>query len=390
MGLVANSLVSTRVDSNETGLELGRGLMEGFSEPPSAIFVVTTNNHDREELLRGLVSAVGPKPVVVGCSSQGVMGRGIVHEAGYVAGAMALGGEGVHAAAALARDIQLAARAKGRALGEELIAGLPEPPKVVVLLYDPICGSDVGALLEGLQEVVGCPVIGGGAGQDFGPMVATYQFFGTEVHRSSAVALALAGAFSVEMGACHGTAPVGIGMTVTKADGPCLLELDGRRAADVWGELSGRGDLEVEHAANMAIGLPGETSEQGICRVLAPFGLDSERGGIIVHASIPGGTEVMFHHRTEESVREGTRAMARQLVEGLGGRRPRAVLGFECGARTAPFLGREGTTAENLELQETLAPDAAWLGILAWGEIYPLRRGAAVFNFTYPVLCLCA
>ncbi|MCA8977221.1 MAG: FIST C-terminal domain-containing protein [Planctomycetes bacterium] len=388
MTFCAHSLMSTAVNSAATGRDLAERLAEGLTQTPKTAIVYATTNHDAEALLGGINDVLGPDTAVVGCSTQGVMSRGQVLENGYVAGLMGIGGDGVEVGTARADDIVQAPRDKGRALGTSLLAGMNGSPRVVVVYYDPICGADIGALLDGLSEVVTCPVIGAGAGQDFGPMVATFQYLGRDVRRGAAVALALGGAVGIDMGACHGTDPVGVCMQVTKADGPTLLELDGRPAVEVWAELCGEADPQVEHAANMAIGLPREMSPQDVCRVLAPFGTDRARGGIVMHTSVAVGTEVMFHHRAEEGVRAGTRAMATDLVSRLGERRPRAVLGFECGARTAPFLGAEATLAENIELQQALAPEAAWLGMLAWGEVYPLHRGSAVFNFTYPLLCL--
>jgi hypothetical protein len=72
----------------------------------------------------------------------------------------------------------------------------------------------------------------------------------------------------------------------------------------------------------------------------------------------------------------------------LRGRRPWAVLGFECGARTSPFLGEAGTLQENLALQATVASDVPWIGMMAWGEIAPAAGRPAFHNYTYPLLVL--
>src|SRR5207237_6418883 len=95
-----------------------------------------------------------------------------------------------------------------------------------------------------------------------------------------------------------------------------------------------------------------------------------------------------FHHRTVPVVKEGTVAMGRELVARLDGRTPWAVLGFECGARTAPFLGPADTLEENLDLQRVVAPRSPWLGLLAWGEIAPCGGEPAFHNYTYPLVVL--
>jgi small ligand-binding sensory domain FIST len=82
--------------------------------------------------------------------------------------------------------------------------------------------------------------------------------------------------------------------------------------------------------------------------------------------------------------------MGGDLAERVGKRHVLAVLGFECGARTSPFLGLKGTNEENIALQAAIAPDAPWLGMLAWGEIAPVGGEPAFHNYTYPLVVLTA
>jgi hypothetical protein len=81
-------------------------------------------------------------------------------------------------------------------------------------------------------------------------------------------------------------------------------------------------------------------------------------------------------------------AMGRELAARMGGRRPWAALGFECCARMSPFLGESGAIVENLELQKVVAPEAPWLGMMAWGEAAPVCGVARFHNFSYPLAIL--
>jgi len=96
----------------------------------------------------------------------------------------------------------------------------------------------------------------------------------------------------------------------------------------------------------------------------------------------------MFHHRTVEEVLQGTTKMAGDLQRRLHGRSPWAVLGFECAARTYPFLGPVNTRAEHKALRAAIAPKAPWLGMMAWGEIGPCLGQTAFHNYTYPLVVL--
>jgi hypothetical protein len=204
--------------------------------------------------------------------------------------------------------------------------------------------------------------------------------------------LAISGAFEVEIGLCHGTAPVGIASVVTKAVGQRIFEIDGRPAVDVWRETTGCGVEDLVHQSHLAAwavgvelaGARGQTERA----IRGAFGFDPESGALILQAPVPEGTKVMLQHRTIDQVLNGTREMAADLSTRLKGRTPRAVLGFECAARTFPFLGEANTRAEHRDLRASVARDTPWLGMMAWGEVGPCAGRPAFHNYTYPLLVL--
>jgi small ligand-binding sensory domain FIST len=127
--------------------------------------------------------------------------------------------------------------------------------------------------------------------------------------------------------------------------------------------------------------------EEKTSRVIrGAFGFDMATGAMILQAAIPEGTNIMLHHRTVDEVLNGTKAMATELAERLNGRQPWAVLGFECAARTYPFLGPTNTRDEHLALRGAIAPNAPWLGMMAWGEIGPCVGQTAFHNYSYPLV----
>jgi hypothetical protein len=387
MGVFSRSCFSTLVSSREAGQKVAEEAVRGADDAPAVLIAYASVNHDQAAFLRGIADAAPAGTAVLGCSAQGIMSRGVVAEDGYLAGAIALGGSSIEARTAHVEAIHLDAGAKGRDLGRLLKGGLSGPPRAVVLLYDPLCGADVRVMLDGLFSEVGCPIIGGGASQPHGPMIRTYQYFQDRAFSGGAVAVALAGDFGMETAVCHGTSPVGIEMTVTGADGPVLLELDGRAALEVWQEITSAGPPNFDHTAALAVGIRAD-DEEGLYLVRAAFGTDVARGGVVLQAGLPTGSAVMLHHRTIEGVLDGTAGMARDLSARLAGKTVRAVLGFECGARTARFLGQEGVVRENVQLQEAVGGDPAWLGMLAWGELYPHGGQPQFHNYTYPVLAI--
>jgi len=393
MGKFACSVFSEELESLDAGRSAGEALLSRFgAERPKVAIVYATMNHDQPAVLEGVRGAVGKDVTLIGCSVQGVVSNDELTEDGLALGIMGFGGSDVRCAAACEREIQDGSKEKGRKLAQNLKRDLGTEPKIIFLYYDPLCGTDVEALLEGLRLEVDCPLVGGAAGQPWGPPRQTFQYWDQEVFSHGVVALALAGSFGCEVGICHGTAPTGISSVVTKAAGNQIFEIDNRPAADVWRETTGcqKEDLVTQsHLAAWAVGVevqgPGGQSEKVI---RGAFGFDPDSGALVLQAAVPEGAKVMLHHRAIENVLSGTEAMATNLVGRLAGRKPWAVMGFECAARTFPFLGAANTRKEHAGLRAAVAPDSPWFGMMAWGEIGPCAGRPAFHNYTYPLVLL--
>lgn len=393
MERIASSVFSDEPESLDAGKAVAHGLLAEFGRGGlKAVVAYATMNHDQQSVLDGLRAGLGDDVLLLGCSVQGVVSNAELTEDGFALGAMGFGGPDVRCAAALEREVQDAPKDKGRRLGQALKRELSEQPKAVLLYYDPLCGIDVESMLEGLRLEVDCPIVGGAAGQPWGPPRQTFQYWDREVLSHGALALAISGSFAVEVGICHGTAPVGIASVVTKATGQRIFEIDGRPAIDVWRETTGCAVEDVLHQSHLAawavgvevIGANGQAERV----IRGAFGFDAETGALILQAPVAEGTRVMLQHRTIEKVLNGTREMGVDLAARLTGRTARAVLGFECAARTFPFLGEGNTRAEHEELRAAVAPDAPWLGMMAWGEVGPCAGRPAFHNYTYPLMVL--
>ena len=392
MSFSAATYESTSSDSRAAGLAAGSALRRQLgARAPRVVVVYASVQHDQEVLLRAMREGLGAEVPVIGCSVQGIMVDGRTNEGGFLLGAMALAGEGLAVGVARVDDVDHATASKGAWLAEALQRQLGQAPQVTLLWYDPLCGADVEELLAGARGVMDSPVIGGGASQPWGPMIKTYQYWGSEVISRGAVALGLAGGFGSEIGVCHGTTPTGVEMTLTRSEGNRILEIDGRPALDVWREITGAQEHEINDqnaTSSWAVGVQRGDEQHPVYVIRGSFGFDVQAGAVIVQAAIPEGTRIMFHHRTVAVVTQGTELMARQLQERLGTRTPWAVLGFECGARTGPFLGERAAMEENQRLRAVVAPDAPCLGMMAWGEVAPVGGVPGFHNYTYPLLVL--
>ncbi len=386
MTLKAVTHLTTQYDSAAAGRELAKSLLSRLNGSARAIVAYGTMAHDQTILLRSIKEASGGQLPIIGCSTQGVMVNGRVVEAGYAAGAMVLGGDELEVSCARVHHISTDTFEKGRLLASNLHSELGGSPSVIVLHYDPLDGIDVPLLLAGIASVTSAPVIGAAAGAPPGPMVATFQYFHDQLIEKGAVALGLRGPFDIITARSSGVIPTGAEMTITKAEGNRVLELDGRNALDVWSEMVSADAENTDLAAAWSLGLRSEQADDREWTVMAASSVDEQAGAIVLQASVPEGIPVMLHQRSKDAMMGGIVKMADRVIAELAGRKPVAVMGFECGARTAPFLGEEGTQQENSLLRRRLAPDSPWLGMLAWGEITPVGGAAAFCNYTYPVL----
>jgi hypothetical protein len=393
MQKIAHSVFSDEPESHDAGLAAAQALVADFAGAvPKAVIAYATMNHDQSAILEGVRQGIGEHTLLIGCSVQGVVSDANVTEDGFALGLMGFGGDEVDCAVALQREVQTDPKEKGRQLAQSLKRDMKGEPRAVLVFYDPLAGMDVEAVLEGMRLEIDCPLVGGAAGQPWGPPKQTFQYWDREVLSHGVVALALAGPFSVEVGICHGTSPTGIASVVTKAEGTHILEIDGRKAVDVWRETTGCKAEDLIHQGHLAAWAVGvEVTGRGgqVERLIrGAFGFAPDTGAIILQAAVPEGARVMLHHRTIEHVMSGTRTMARELSTRLSGRKPWAVLGFECAARTYPFLGEANTNKEHQELRAAVAPESPWLGMMAWGEIGPCAGRPAFHNYTYPLLLL--
>lgn len=390
MTLFAQSCLSTTADSTRAGRELGEKL-RSTGERIDLVLTYLTVSHDQALYLRGLREAIGQEVPIVGCSAQGVVGRSVVREEGYVAGVLGLGGASQEFAVAALEDIQADSYGKGEELGRMLRAQADAAPAAVVLHYDALSRVDPESFVQGLYRSVQCPIVGGASAHSFNyrNLQETYQYFGDRVLTRAAVAFALPGELSVEIASCHGCSPVGVELTVTRAEGNVLYELDGRPASDVWEEICGKISDKHNQSSALAIGVPVASGGPADYLVRAGYVIDPATGSVALGPAIKTGTRIMLHHRTMEDVLGGAREMGGELARRIGDRKVKAVLGFECGARTKPFLGTEATIQENVELQQAVGDDeTAWIGMFPWGEVYPIGGSPTFHNYSYPVIAI--
>lgn len=399
MSLTAASALSQDVDSEAAAREVLKALRTQLGDTPArAVLLYLTVEHDFATVLRVFASELGAQVPIVGCSVGGAVSNDTVIQESWTLAAMAFAGADLQVAAVSSSRIDADPHRAGTEMGASLRSALGGAlPKLVVLLYDSVCGADGNELLRGLATHAGNHVVGGGAGQPWGCAVHTWQFHGQEVLDRSAVALALQGDFDVHVEVSNSTVPLGgETLVVTHSEGNRVYTIGGRPALSVVEQLSGlpRGgkphrDLLSQWAFRVESAEPTSAAdERRVPLVRGAWGFDESTGAVVFPCEIPQGSRISLQLRTVDRLFSGMKNMTDTIAPKLAGRTRRAVLSFECAARTLPFLGIAGTVQEHRDARAAVGPETPWLGMMAWGEVAPVAGRPEYHNYIYALTVL--
>jgi small ligand-binding sensory domain FIST len=367
--------LSTRVDAREAAEEAIAAAVAGGVRADGALLLATPGHGaGMDALLAAATDALGTH-TVVGAQVHGVLGAGQELEGGQAVAVLAIEGLEMHG---LLLEAGLGEEA---AAAEEIAARLGDAPRaedLVVLFPDPRA-VHLHALLEGMRhELAPARIVGAGAASldASGPL----QWCGREAATGAVAAAVLRGARAPRVGvtqACRPSSPL---LTVTRAQGHWILELDGRPALDVYREVA-RGPLAEDlrrAAAFVLAALPRDADEPlapggYLVRNVAGFALE-ERALAIPEALVPGD-RVAFVHRDPAAARDDLKAMLAQLRE------PKPAFGiyFDCCARGSSFFGVPGLEAAYLEESFGRAP---LVGLFGSCEIGPVAGRAELLTYT--------
>jgi small ligand-binding sensory domain FIST len=159
-------------------------------------------------------------------------------------------------------------------------------------------------------------------------------------------------------------------LTITRAEGNWILELDGRPALDVYREsaLGGLADDLARAAAFVLVALPSEADaplRPGNYRVRHVIGFSPENRAFALPEAVGRGQSIALAVREPETARVDLKAM----LAGLRDEPPAFGLYFNCCARGSSFFGVPGLEAAYLDQAFGDAPLAGMFGSYEIGPI---------------------
>ena len=268
-------------------------------------------------------------------------------------------------------------RDRDQEIGLELAAKRSTKPteqSLLVLLPDAYNGQP-RRLFQGIEEETGfLPVVGAGCSEN-GTYGKTFQLCGDEVATNAVSGLALSGSFESSIGITQGCQPVTEPMTITKAQGNLIFEINNRPAFEIFAKVI-KGPLLQDLRRALAFvfaGLPSDAEKNSVAPgeylVRNIVGLDAQKGVLALGEEVFEGERMVFTLRDAQRAREDLNQMLQRQLSNLGGKRPQFGFYFNCCARGTSLYGIPGI--DTAYIRQCLG-DVPLIGFFGNFELGPL------------------
>jgi hypothetical protein len=337
---------------------------------PSVVLVFPTAADD-------LASDVGLAQTLTAAPLVGMTGNAVLSARGAA--------EKACSALALADPVQAAVRVETAVSGDPIEAGRRAAAGAlsaldssvgsrVLLMFVDTRSGDQAEVISGAYQAAGpsVPLAGGAAGgRD------PFQIAEGKMLTDSVVAVALTAPGPIGVGVAHGCSPRSAPSIVTKTDGRTVLQLDGRRAEDVYLEKLGLADRVLQDYEFEAVSVVHPLAQpelSGDVRLRHVLGR-TEAGGLICATHLPANAAVEFTDEEPDGIVVSAWDAVTLAQENLKGQPARAALIFDCAGRKRALqvhgedLDREAGTLIR-SLGDTPPPLA---GLYTHGEIGRVR-----------------
>lgn len=375
MPTITASGASVSTDSTQAATEATRQALRALGTKPRYGFLFASPKHDLGAALAA-AREVASGAEILGCTTAGE-----ITERGLMRGGMSvflLAPDNMSIATASATGLKSAHLQAARDLCEPFAAASAQARakgwgySTTVTLMDGLCGTGEKIVSEIVMGThVTQQVVGGAAGDD-GAFKATHVGSAEGVGTDTAVALHAFGPKPWGVGVGHGLAPSTKKMTVTKAKGNVIYELDGRPAFEAYKEhAKARGaSLDPKTAGEYLIG-----NELGIFlanqvhRARAPLAVGDD-GSLACAADVPQGAAVCILDGEPVNMIAAAKSAAAEALENLEGAKPAGVLLFDCICR-GMILKDE--FQKEIDAVRGVLGDVPVAGFLTYGEIANYR-----------------
>jgi len=367
----------------------------GVNKACDLVMVNAAIGHDYQALI-DQVRELAPAARVVGASCCGIVASEGVSESMKDVAIMAVRGkqlavahvDGINGRNAYAKAVELALQLKAEQPG-------------INMIYFLASGIDIAndLCIAGIESVLGPDVtIFGATSSDNMRGVISYQMVDDQVFEHAAWAVGFADpTLRVDTQATHGFLAVGEPMTVTRAEGTRLIELNGRPAWHTYTERLGLDLVTATCGDSIPVGALAEklpdalALEYGNAHILRVVTQRDVDGTMHYPVEIQTGTQLWLTKRDEVRIFSDMDRMMNQMTARADGAKPVAVFHADCLARGRFLFNRVMKEELVSRMQFPLSADGVvppWLGMYGFGEFARLGGANTYHNYTTAIYAI--
>ena len=380
---VSKSVLS---DPHAAGKEAAQKALDQLNQrSPSFALVFASAGYFQKELLQGITEIL-PEVPMVGCTGEGVICTGDSDEGSAIVSIMLFSGEGLSFFPFIAKGLKKDSYRCGQQIAEA-VNQVNSGSNNTLLLFPDSMTANITEILGALEEKLELPtMILGGTSGDMMKFKQTFQYFNGVVYEDVLVAVYMTGNYDIDYLVSHGCEEIGLEQTVTKSDANKIVKIDDLPAWEAFRDyLPGDPDeFKAEDAFHLCLGelhhLDEPCGEQLIIRM--PVGLEKKTGAVKFSVEIPEGCVIRFTRRDPQVIAEKVIHSFKELLARNKGRKPLAVLQFDCAGRGRVLYGSCFNQDVITPLQSMVDANVPWIGFHTYGEIAPLCGKTFFHNFT--------
>lgn len=387
---------SNRTNTAAAAIEAATNALEkaGIEKPDFAL-IFCSGKHNPQVFLANIRSVLGEIPMIGG-SSIGIITEDFIGYEGFEVGVTVFASDTLSFKIFAQPDLNIDERKAGEALGKQINRVQGETDKALLVFYDsskqqnPPMLNFATWLFEGLESWLPKNIVCAGAGllADM-QLNTTFQFFNDEVLTQNVVAVLISGDCTMQTNIMHGCKPASAYLTITKAEGPVIFEIDNRPALEVIDELLGNNhnlewkdfSLFVTLGVNKGEKFGSFDEKEYANRLLLAVDIPS-RSLIMFEPDLKTGDEVQLMQRSVnlDYIQTGIDDMKSKL----DGEKPVFSFYINCAGRAKPYAGGEFEDAEEIQKGMKRIP---FMGFYSGVEVAKVKNKLQPLDWT-GVLCL--
>ncbi|WP_396637463.1 FIST signal transduction protein [Maribacter sp. R77961] len=340
---------SNQTVSEKAGKEAAELALEnGNIDKADFALIFSGGKHNPHEFLKG-VNQVLPNVPKAGGSSFGIITDEFIGYDGFEVGVTVFSSDKIRFQCFAEGGLNEDEFKVGDVLGQKISEAVTADSRGLFVFYDsskqqnPPMLNFATPLFAALEKHLPKELVLAGGGFLADMMLSScYQYLNNQVYSQNAIGILMSGDFSMDVAILHGCQPCSDYVTITKTNGPVVLEIDNMPALDVVDELLGpnHGIAVKDFAMNLTLGVNrgdkfGEFKEHDYANRLTLAVDEPNKALVMFEPDLTSGTEVQLMRRSLDS--NYVSSVINNLKEKSN--KPSFAFYINCGGRAMPFSG---------------------------------------------------